>query len=161
MKLTTKVSRRLSPFEAREGNIAGNESEKIYAGDNLNVPNVWELVCLRFTLVCDANAANRSVQIKRYTQSGIYTGGILSSAITANQTKVIQISRFRAMSDMWNDSDFYAQISTHALDIAGDDYIKIDVANGLAGDVLTFTGLFRWLNWEIGMMLPRTQKDSK
>jgi len=155
------VSRRLKPFTlVYKVAIPGNGSYKIYAGDNLGVPNIWALHTGRIRLVTDATVANRNLSIRHYVDNELITI-IKSGNIAANSTAYITYEQESLYGSVTHFGAYYATLSSKSFMIGGDDHILIDCTNGVAGDYFDIRLVMRWLNWELGMMLPRAQKDSK
>jgi len=158
--LDSIVTRRLKPYTSIKQVITGNNPLTIKAGWNLAVPNCWTLHSMYAQLACDANAANRFLKIWHYSDN-IVVGSIQSIAQIANETKSFCLSPESDLGNMTKIGDRDGTLTNESFFIGGDDYIYVNVANCQVGDVLTIAFLFKWRNWDLGMMLPKVQKDHK
>jgi len=157
------VTRRNKPFISFYLSIAGNEQIKIIAGDNLTVPNVYGVEFCLLRLAADVTVVNRYIHftqyIDKYVMEDLYTAGI-----AASEDKTFVISKAGVRSNFYQSvpaNTGYIQMGENALCISGDDYWIINAGGGVAGDVVSIKLLIKWLNWDLGMMVPRNQKDNR
>lgn len=148
--------------------IPGNDTIRLFAGREVDrVPSLWRLARGMLAIVCDANAANRKM---RYTFRGVrdyqvgidevtYGGYYNNQNITANQSAKIWLLETNTTADVTYNEVGQDNVGvermiglTHLL--IGGDYILISVDNGVAGDLLTVSMTFEYLNFSKGVLIP-------
>jgi len=160
IRLNTIVSRRVKPLFPIYRTLTGVDSLKIKGGFNSNVPNMWTLQNLHFTIVCDATVANRTTNFNLYVDD-LLVDKMTSGIVAASETKYGTVQQESAFSGMARFGSIYATLSQWSYLFGGNDYLHIYTTNGVAGDVINVWAVFRWRNWDIGMMLPREQRKLK
>lgn len=147
------ISRSSNPlFYDAFDSIAGDTYYNFIAGyleDKDKTANIWELMNVSIKLVADANVANRFVTVSCYNISrSVKFDTIVSVAITAGQTKYVQIGRYNAFSDMSPRiaGTYYSGIGEGAYQFSGDSYLQLWVQNGLPGDVWEYKMQLKYLN---------------
>jgi len=133
--------------------VAAANMLKITAGERLGVENHWELVRGNIVYQADANAANRQVYLYTYgVDSNVQGDELESIAITANQTKEIILSRVTDRNNMKStSSEFEACIHPLSFFIHGLQYFLMTIISPQAGDRVTYSFEWRWLNWDLGL----------
>jgi len=155
------VSRRLSPFVRVIKTISGTDSLVIKAGWNLAVPNCWCLLSGKLLIVTSADVGNRQMKIGAYTKTGEPLQLVSSTNCAASNNLSLRLEQQEGYATAYTDANQYVKFTDKNYICFGDDYYKVYISNGFAGDVVTINLTFKWLNWDLGMMLPRAQKDSK
>jgi len=154
------VSRRLKPYISVHRVTTGNDSLDIYGGENLGVPNMWELVAGYLLITTDATVANRTPSIYKKIE-GYNIEAIIRNAVTASSAGGLALSRNVSLGSASHLGSSYGNLNSFSFFFGDDDYLRVICPGGVVGDVFEFHLQFRWLNWDLGMMLPRIQKDSK
>ena len=146
------TDRRKAPYYQYSKTIAGTDELKIYAGSLFDVPNVWEIAAARLVLTTDATVANRFLQLRQVTSiSTLFDAkGDAVAASSAVTHLFVPISTESAtITAAW------CGIARDFCLIQGDgEYVYVTVDTGKPGDTVTCRLLFRWKNWELGMLPP-------
>jgi len=150
------VTRRISPLVLVRDVIAGNGACYIRPGWHLNVPSMWTPQSVLMSIVASADVANRIVKYELYTQQLNVDKVYNSTAVTASETKSFILSTTGTASNMLKQGAHgYVELNDYSFLMGGHDYAKISVSSGQAADVLTITAVYRWRNWDLGMMNPQ------
>jgi len=95
----------------------------------------WLVLRGRLTLVADANAANRYVNLRLTDGTNVVEGiGQLSTAIVANETKILDFGEVRFMSGAAIAYDSLGYLGFNPILLEGADQFRIEIVGGLAGD---------------------------
>lgn len=124
----------LDDWQTYSYSIAGNASLSLYPEDGRELNLFYGLL----TLVCDATAANRNITIDLYDSGDALIGTVcVTPNITASQTKKLAFG-FNSLNEgsLTYSSDYYLGRNKE-ITVKDADYIKVSVANGVAGDTLT------------------------
>jgi len=156
------VTRRLKPYRYIKGVIAGNSYFDIKAGFNLGVPNMWTPASVLITIAASADVANRTVKYELFVENQIVDKVYNSTAVTASETKSFILSTTGTVSNMLKvGAHGYVELNDMSFLMGGEDFARISIASGQAADVVTILSVYRWRNWDLGMMLPKPQKGLK
>jgi len=156
------VTRRESPLVFINKTIAGNDSLKIYPGSNLGVPNMWTIHGMLALLNTDATVANRTAYIPNLYKQGVVQNTMKGGVVAASTVAYYSAHQETDFATMGRFGSAYARLTNWSFLFGGDDeYLYFYTSNGVAGDTLEIRLELRWRNWDLGMMLPRIQKDSK
>jgi len=143
---------RKAPFAFFTDTLTGVQTIEYIAGELFGVPNVWELVTLRMTLVTSADVDNRIITVKLLPDGTYVCEQAAGDAIAASTTINTFITKMGFEAETAGSR--FLGISDKAWNIYGDGKITIDITDGHAGDAFTVRAHFRWLNYEIGMYPP-------
>lgn len=146
------TNRRQAPFAFTNHTIAGTEQLNIRAGYYYDVPCVWELIAIRFTLTTDATVANRKPTVKLLPDNVYTLQQAISDNIAASTTETVYIAKVGWESEAA--SGRFLGINDKAWCIYGDGRVNFSTDTGKAGDVAVIRTQWRWLNWDLGMELP-------
>jgi len=141
--------------------IIGTDLLDVKAGWNLEVPNTWTLQHLKAVLTTDATVANRYIRVTHVVDS-VSLNAWSSAAITASSTSNMAFVRENTpVANVSPEASKYLGLGADSYLIQGNDYIRIDVNTGKAGDTLEIICLMRWRNWDYGLLLPQIQRKRK
>lgn len=152
-------SRADPPFAIADfGYRPGNEAQRIIAGfqPGSTIPNVWELISGKFIITTDATVANRLFYFhqKMPDDSAVLTD-VNGPTVTASSTWKGQIQPYSVSDQFLQGLDDSLGRNKFFGVIYGNMRHTIGVTNGVAGDTLFIRCLYRFLNWDLGMMEPR------
>lgn len=133
--------------------VIGTDEIYIHAGWNLEVPNHWDMIGLRFDVVTDATVANRTFQVRKVLND-LETLILTTDAITASLTEGGYY--YLAANDNKVTTNPTKRLSVYENNFlfAGDDYIRFRLGSGVAGDVWGIMATFLWKNFQLGLDWP-------
>jgi len=137
--------------------LAGNDTLKIRAGHNLYIPNHWSLHYMNLLLDTDATVANRVMRFSNYVDDTLLIE-IKTGNVTASSSYRLGGRKEHNFSTATTNFNASAALSDQSMLIAGNDYIYIWVAAGVAGDTVNGVAMFKWENYNLGIPYPRIQK---
>lgn len=167
--LTRPSSKYESPiFSWAKAGIIGTDEIHIHPTKYLKTPSIWTPIYLRMYLDTDATVANRNMIIRKITLGGIHI--TLSSVdVAANLTKYMIVSAFdeNLMTDVAMGADYTAYMGNvggmlNSLVLvhnqADNNYLRLSIENGVAGDVWYCWFQFMYMNKLLG--LPNVYDES-
>jgi len=147
-------NRRAAPFREVKQIMTGEDTFYVYAGKWYDVPCCWELVTGRITLTTDATVANRNVHVRQLSGLGTVEENhgddqAASLVVTYQMSPLRYASGF--VTAPFQGIDRFSHLiwdEGRALWIVTD--------TGKAGDSIECRFIFRFLNWELGMLPPES-----
>lgn len=152
-RLQAITDKRQAPFVTVQETITGADYLHIYAGNQYGIDNVWQLVSARFGIVCDATVANRLFHMQHYANDPTVYWDSSSGAITASQSRVINIAPIALNTSVVDTGGVYLLGS--GLDLftifGVEGRLSFYIDNGVVGDLFQCSLLLKFKNWELGM----------
>lgn len=143
--------------------LTGQDTINIYAGDQLKVPNIWDVLLAGLDVDTDANAGNRFAIISVVGPMGV-TGSLAyvsSPAIVASQTGVnTYINTFNVLGGSATTAlEYYLGLSQRVPLIGKQGRITLFLNAGKAGDTIQAKLVLKFKNHELGMLTQKEKLD--
>lgn len=122
-----------------EINITGADILDIQAGVYKELDLNWRLVSLYLTLVCDATVASRYMSAHIGAGAGVLQVGtqLSSAAVTASQSRTFSVASYVVLTNSATIGEASSVGIGDNLIFGGEERLRLQVKNGVAGDILT------------------------
>lgn len=123
------------------------------------IPQCWELVNIKLSVVADANAANRNLRImlldEILNQNSL--SYITSPNITASQTKTFSLMEYNYFYASMVPGSTYAVAAAYPIQFAGDEVLRIYLGTAQVGDTVDGYVRLKYINRQL--RIPTPYKD--
>jgi len=138
--------------------LPGDTVVYIPGGLYLSVPQIWSLNALYIRTVADATVANRNQKCYIMPNRNISNlippvFAVSGSTIVASETKTLLVGDYQFVTSAGVDTDFDIGIGDGHL-INTDDFLRLFLSGGQAGDLWQFFLRIRYLNPVLGLPTP-------